>query len=112
MMNYLRLAALGVSAAAVVSFAPPGGGHDKGPKYIDPANMDRSVKPGDNFFRYANGTWLKNHSIPASKTSWGSFTELREESSRRMQKLLTEAAAKANTDAKMQKIGDLYSSGM
>ncbi|MFZ1799263.1 MAG: hypothetical protein WAU24_05310, partial [Chitinophagaceae bacterium] len=37
-------------------------------KYIDPANMDLSVKPGDNFYLYANGNWLKNNPVPASKT--------------------------------------------
>lgn len=30
-------------------------------KFIDPANMDLSVKPGDNFYQYANGTWIKTH---------------------------------------------------
>ena len=32
---------------------------DKKPKYIDSANMDLSVKPGDNFYAYANGGWMK-----------------------------------------------------
>ena len=44
-------------------------------KYIDKANMDLSVKPGDNFYQYANGTWIKNNPVPASKTRWGSFDE-------------------------------------
>jgi len=33
-------------------------------------NMDKSVKPGDNFFKYVNGTWLKNTEIPADKSSY------------------------------------------
>ncbi|SCW61814.1 hypothetical protein [Mucilaginibacter sp. NFR10] len=33
-------------------------------KFIDPANMDLSVKPGDDFFEYANGGWLKQNGIP------------------------------------------------
>ena len=60
-------------------------------KFIDPANMDLSVKPGDNFYLYANGTWLKNNPVPASKTRWGSFDVLRQTSLDRL-KLLCEDA--------------------
>ena len=40
--------------------------------------MDKSVKPSDDFFKFVNGTWLKNTEIPADKTRWGSFDELRQ----------------------------------
>jgi putative endopeptidase len=40
--------------------------------------MDKTVKPSDDFFKYVNGTWLKNTEIPADKTRWGSFDELRQ----------------------------------
>ena len=39
-------------------------------------NMDTSVKPNDDFFRYVNGSWLDKTEIPADRTSWGSFNEL------------------------------------
>lgn len=81
-------------------------------KYIDKANMDLSVKPGDNFYRYANGTWLKNNPVPGSKTRWGSFDMLREESSKRLQTLLTAAAKNTGKDRATQMIGDYYASGM
>lgn len=81
-------------------------------KYIDKANMDRSVKPGDNFYKYANGGWVKNNPVPSSKTRWGSFDMLREESSKRLQSLLEEAASKKDRDRKTQVIGDFYFSGM
>ena len=110
MKNFVKLALLG-AAVTVVAFTPPGK-KDKKPKYIDKANMDLSVKPGDNFYLYANGNWIKHNAVPASKTRWGSFDELREESSKRLQALLTDAAAKAATDPSMQKIGDFYASGM
>lgn len=55
-------------------------------KFIDPANMDVTVKPGDNFYLYANGAWLKKTPIPASKTRWGSFDALAEESSLALKK--------------------------
>ena len=81
-------------------------------KYIDPANMNLEVKPGDNFYQYANGNWIKNNPVPASKTRWGSFDVLREESSKRLQGLLEFAATNTNKDRKTQIIGDFYTSGM
>ncbi len=81
-------------------------------KYIDKANMDESVKPGDNFFLYANGNWIKNNPIPASRVRWGSFDELRQENSKRLSSLLNEASNVSNPDRKTQIIGDFYYSGM
>src|SRR4051794_5886885 len=51
---------------------------DKGPqrKFIETAYMDPSVKPGDNFFLYVNGGWLKTAVIPPTETSLGSFLDL------------------------------------
>lgn len=82
------------------------------PKYIDKANMDLSVKPGNNFYKYANGNWIKNNPVPASKTRWGSFDELREQSSKRLQSLLQDASTKKVRTRKTQIIGDFYASGM
>src|SRR5690606_24701939 len=80
-MHYsLRYALTGMLFLAIVAAVPP----RKKPKFIDPANLDKSIKPGDNFYLYANGGWLKNNPIPPSKTSWSSFGTLREESSRRL----------------------------
>ncbi len=81
-------------------------------KYIDKSNMDLSIKPGNNFYFYANGNWVKNNPVPASKTRWGSFDELREESSKRLQTLLEDAAKNTGRDRKTQLIGDFYTSGM
>ena len=81
-------------------------------QYIDKSNMDLTVRPGDNFYQYANGTWIKNNPVPASRTRWGSFDELRQESSKRLQTLLTDAAKASNRDRKTQIIGDFYTSAM
>ncbi len=40
--------------------------------------MDKNVKPGDDFFRYVNGEWFDKTEIPADRTRWGSFDELRQ----------------------------------
>ena len=81
-------------------------------KFIDRANMDLSVKPGDNFFQYANGTWLKNNPVPASKTRWGSFDVLRDESSARLKDILQDASANKNPDRLTRMIGDFYANSM
>ena len=81
-------------------------------KFIDPANMDLSVKPGDNFYLYANGTWIKNTPIPASKTRWGSFDKLAEESSEALKGLLEDAANAPGKNELMKRVGDLYASAM
>ncbi|HQW91612.1 MAG TPA: M13 family metallopeptidase [Ferruginibacter sp.] len=87
-------------------------------KFIDPANMDQSVKPGDNFYQYANGNWLKNNPVPASKTSWGSAAALAEESSQALKGLLEEAAkapgtqGPAGSNALMKRVGDFYAGAM
>jgi predicted metalloendopeptidase len=80
---------------------------------VDVAGMDRSVKPGDNFFEYANGTWLKNTPIPPDRSSYGVGAILDELTSRRVADLIKEAAA-ANAPAgtNLRKIGDFYSSFM
>lgn len=46
---------------------------DKHPPAFDVKNMDTSIKPSDDFFTYANGTWLKKTPIPPEESRWGSF---------------------------------------
>jgi len=83
-------------------------------KLLDPANMDTTVHPGDNFFQYANGTWLRNNPIPGSKTRWGSFDALAENNGKALHELLDSAAGVANAPAGsiIQKVGDFYKTGM
>jgi putative endopeptidase len=109
-----------VSGPAVVIAPDPNAGSRR--KFIDPANMDLSVKPGDNFYLYANGTWIKKTPIPASKTRWGSFDALAEESSQALKTLLEEAAKGSdnidedkkggNKSELMKRVGDYYASAM
>lgn len=81
-------------------------------KYIDKANMDLSVKPGDNFYLYANGSWIKKNPVPPSKTRWGSFDALRLQSSERLRELAEAAAADPGKNAVWQRVGDFYASAM
>ncbi len=83
-------------------------------KFIDPANMDTSIKPGDDFYDYANGTWIKNNPIPAKETRWGSFNILHQDNTDKLLKLLAEVSATPGQPkgSLKQRVGDLYASGM
>lgn len=83
-------------------------------KLLDPANIDTTVRPGDNFFQYANGAWLKKNPIPKSKVRWGSFNELDEYNNAVLHELLDSSATIANAPkgSVVQKVGDFYRTGM
>ena len=74
--------------------------------------MDTSVKPNDDFFRYVNGTWLDKTEIPADRTRWGSFDELRKNTDDDVMAILNEAVANKNLDPKSDqaKAVNLYKS--
>src|SRR5882672_7404629 len=107
-----RMSALSLMLISLVSFAfsqDPGKA-----KFIDPANMNTLVKPGDNFVEYAGGVWLKNNSIPAKETTWGSFSILRDFNVNALKKILTEASAdtKAKPGSTKKRVGDFYVAAM
>ena len=79
----------------------------KEPAGIDLAGMDKSVSPGDDFFGYANGGWIKATQIPADRTSFGAFDVIFDEVSKRTADLIKSAAGSANSEQKMA--GDYYS---
>ena len=77
------------------------------------ANMDRSVNPGDDFYEYANGSWIKRTVIPPDRASVGVFSSLDDLSNKRTAELI-EDAGKSNPAAgsNARKIADLYNSYM
>jgi putative endopeptidase len=80
---------------------------------VDTAGMDKSVAPGDSFYRFVNGTWLDKTEIPADRSSYGMFTRLAEEASQRTRKLIEEAAsANAPEGSEVRKLGDAFASFM
>lgn len=83
-------------------------------KFIDPANMDTTVRPGDDFFEYANGGWLKSAKIPGDKTRWGSFDELADRTNKAVRELLDGVSAKNNAQkgTKEYNVANFYKSGM
>lgn len=81
---------------------------------IDLSLMDTSVSPKNNFFNFVNGTWLKNTEIPADRTRWGSFDELRKKTDFDALAILEEAAKdpKYKSDTDQGKAINLYKSIM
>jgi len=81
---------------------------------IELANMDKSVRPQDDFYRYVNGAWLDKTEIPADKSTYGSFTALRDKSRSDVRAIIEETAKLENLEkgSDAQKVGDLYNSYM
>ena len=80
---------------------------------IDMSYQDTETKPGDDFFRYANGGWLDTFELPASRSSYGSFTVLSDRSDQRVRGIIEDLSQTEPPQGSMeQKISDYYLSYM
>src|ERR1700737_461837 len=81
---------------------------------VDLAILDKTCKPCEDFYNYANGEWLKKNPVPAAYPSWGRFNELAERNREHLHGILEGAAANSRAPAgsNEQKIGDFYASCM
>ncbi len=86
----------------------------KKPLFIDKASMDMSKKPGDDFYQYASGIWIKNNPVPAKETRWGSFNLLRDFNINAVKTILAESANNKNAapGSIEKRVGDFYAAGM
>jgi putative endopeptidase len=124
-MNHRRLPIVAGALAALVVFAAlassgcsPSAPVSRTAEAHRPAGIDldgiaRSVAPGDDFFRYANGTWLKTTEIPADRSTWGDSGIIQQRTARRVADLIAETAKSSGppgSDAR--KIADTYASFM
>jgi putative endopeptidase len=82
--------------------------------FLNCDDMDTTVRPGDNFCRYASGNWLKNNPVPDFTTHWDAFEETSEKNYERLHALLDSASAIPNImpGSATQKLVDLYKAGM
>jgi putative endopeptidase len=108
----IGIACLALSIAACSEPAPPpppppGSG-------IDAANMDKSVRAQDDFYKHVNGAWLAKTELPAEKSAYGAFTELADGAEKNLKDLIEESSKAANRtpDTVAQQVGDLYASFM
>jgi len=81
---------------------------------IEMANMDTSVRPQDDFFRYVNGTWLATTEIPADRTNTGVFMDLRDKAREDVKAIIEDVSSKTDLEpgSDEQKVADLYNSFM
>ncbi|UIR57778.1 M13 family metallopeptidase [Sphingobacterium sp. SRCM116780] len=102
MKKHAVLAALMMCGGAIFAQEKPA---------INPAFMDKSVRPQDDFYNFVNGQWMKTVTIPSDRARWGSFDELRENTDIATLKVLKESLGKTfEKGSDGQKIGDLYQS--
>jgi len=77
---------------------------------LDLSTHDKSVKPGDDFYRYADGHWLDTNTIPADRSSWGVFAELDERARADLRQLVEAIPADVPQGSAQQKVRDFYRS--
>jgi putative endopeptidase len=106
------VSACGSSTQAPAS-APPAQPHAVlGDFGIDTAQMDPSIKPGDDFYKYVNGKWLASTKMPADKAAYGSFDELHDKTEADVHGLLEDLVKTPPTDPTLRKVVDLYDAWM
>jgi putative endopeptidase len=116
-ISRLALATLGLGGlAATTAFGPPAKPNppQKGVG-INLANLDTSVQPCEDFYHYANGSWLKNNVVPAAEVRWGSFQELTNNNQAVERRILEKAVVAARTakaGSNEQKVGDFYAASI
>lgn len=82
-------------------------------KYLDTENMDLGVDPGDDFYTYASGKWIKNNPVPLKETRWGTFNQLREFNIQAVKGIVEDAASStAPAGTILQRVGDFYAAAM
>lgn len=83
-------------------------------KGIDYNAIDKSVKPNDDFYQFASGTWLKNNPVPADQSRWGSFDVLADENNKKIRTVIEEVASdkSAAKGTLRQKLRDFYNLAM
>ena len=114
-MNYIKLFFLvGVCLFNLQANAQHDSKPVKKPVFIDKSGMDLTKNPGDDFYNYASGTWIKNNPVPAKETRWGSFNLLRDFNINAVKTILAESAnnKKAVAGSVEKRVGDFYMAGM
>src|SRR3569833_1890457 len=94
----LLISAAALAALTVTAFAAG----------VDMTAIDKSVAPGDDFYSYANGSWIKRTEIPADQSRWGSFNILNLEAQTRTRELIESAIKISAAGSEARKVADYY----
>jgi len=96
------------------TLAAGGPGMAKPKPGVDPVNIDSTVKPCEDFYQFANGGWLKTHSLPGDKSRYGAFEEVSDHNRELLRQILVETSGKRDwkPGSVQQKVGDFFTSGM
>jgi putative endopeptidase len=112
----MNLKILALASASLLAVALPASGNAAKPTYgewgYDPAAMDRSVKPGDDFWAYVNGTWDKTTQIAADRASAGPFITLSDQAEKDVRTIVESLASDPSGSTLGQQVGDFYGSYM
>ena len=81
-------------------------------KAVDRENIDPTVSPGENFYRYACGGWMLNHPLDPQYARFGTFDQLAENSRNQVKDIITTLGTNNPRGSIKQKVGDLYMQGM
>lgn len=82
-------------------------------QFLNPQNIDSLVNPGDDFFTYANGRWIKTAVIPPTENGVGGFYDLHKATQERLKGMLEDLANGSNKEGSLeQQVGDMYAAGM
>lgn len=79
---------------------------------VDLTARNEAIKPGDDFFMYASGTWYDNYEMPADKTRYGAFSGLAERSEDDVKAIIEEIAARKDLNAEEKLVADFYNAYM
>jgi putative endopeptidase len=105
--------ALAEPAAKPAAASKPTGKPQLGTFGVDLTGMDKTVAPGDDFYKFVNGAWMQRTEIPADRSSWGGFAILRNLSDERTRSIVEDAAKAQNAPGSvMEKIGVTYGTFM
>jgi endothelin-converting enzyme/putative endopeptidase len=108
----MKFKMLALATASLMAVALPAAAQPAKPVYgdwgYDAKAMDTSVKPGDDFWAYVNGTWDKNTPIKPDLTSAGPFITLYEKSEQDVRDIVQQLQNDPNRDQIGQQVGDYY----
>jgi putative endopeptidase len=112
----MKFKMLALATASLMAVAVPATAQPSKPVYgdwgYDPSAMDKSVKPGDDFWAYVNGSWDKKTQIAADRASAGPFVTLSDQAEKDVRSIVEQLANDPNRDHLGQQVGDYYSSFM